>query len=75
MLRIWADWSQEKRIGSLAVENEVYEVVRFHGLVLDHVGGHLQAGVALCLVSPAMFEVAAIPFEEGGDVATESWHC
>lgn len=47
-------------------------MVRFHGLVLDHVGGHFEARVARCLVGPAMFEVAAILFEEGGAVATES---
>ena len=72
VLRIEADWSQEKRIGSLAVENRVYEVVCFHGLVLDHVGGYFEAGVARCLVGAAMFEVPSVFLEERGAVAGES---
>ena len=61
--------SQKKRIRSLAVENRVNEVVGFHGLILDYVGGHFEVGIVHCLVGEAMFEVASVFLEERGAVA------
>lgn len=72
MLRIRPDWIQEKRIGSLAVENRVYDLAGFHGLVLNHVGGYFEAGVPRCLVGAAMLEVSWVLLEERGAVAGES---
>lgn len=60
VLWISTDWSTEERIGLLALEHQLHEVVCFHRFILNIIRRNEQVAITGGLVESAVLEVGAI---------------